>query len=61
MPKGNSNVDCRPFSRKVNCFIAEGKFSAWNMLELVSYGKFCFSTSDLDRNKPTKGKLKLKA
>ena len=35
----------------------EGKFSAWNLIELVSYGKFGFSRPDLDGNKPAKGKL----
>ena len=30
--------------------------SAYNLLELVSYGKFGFSRSDLDGNKPAKCK-----
>ena len=34
----------------------EAKFSAWNLLELVSYGKFGFSRPDLDGNKVAKGK-----
>ena len=34
----------------------EAKFSAQNLLELVSYGKFGFSKPDLDGNKPAKGK-----
>ena len=33
----------------------EAKFSAWNLLELASYGKFGFSRPDLDGNKPAKG------
>ena len=34
----------------------EPKFSAQNLLELVSYSKFGFSRPDLDGNKPAKGK-----
>ena len=33
----------------------EAKFSAWNLLELASYGKFGFSRPDLDGNKLAKG------
>ena len=34
----------------------EAKLLAWNLLELVSYGKFSFSRPDLDGNEPGKGK-----
>ena len=34
----------------------EAKFSAYNLLELVSFGKFGFSRPDLDGNKLAKGK-----
>ena len=33
----------------------EAKFSAWNLFELASYGKFDFSRPDLDGNKLAKG------
>ena len=33
----------------------ESKFLAWNLFELVSYGKFGFSRPDLDGNKLAKG------
>ena len=55
-------IDCLQFFLKVKgstkfCFVApEATFSAQNLLELVSYGKFGFSKPDLDRNKPAKGK-----
>ena len=45
-------------SRKVNQVLIylsmEAYVSAWNLLELVSYGKFGFSRPDLDRNKLAK-------
>ena len=34
----------------------DAKLSDWNLLELISYGKFGFSRPDLDGNKPAKGK-----
>ena len=39
---------------QLSCF-TEAKFSAWNLFELASYGKFGFSRSDLDGNKLAKG------
>ena len=36
------------------CF-TEANFSAWNLFELASYGKFGFSRPDLDGKKLTKG------
>ena len=37
------------------CCFAETEFSAWNLFELASYGKFGFSRPDLDGNKLAKG------
>ena len=38
------------------CIVAPRKLgSVWNLLELLSYGKFDFSRPKLDRNTPAKG------
>ena len=53
-PREYNKIGSRPFFVKFErstCCSIEAKFSAWNLLEIVYYGKFGFSRPDLDGNK----------